>query len=190
MSLGSWFRDYVYIPLGGNRVSKPRWFFNIFVVWFLTGFWHGADWQFILWGVFYGALLVIEKIWLKKYLDKAPAVLCHIYVLFFTAIGFVIFNSTSIGGAFADLKGMFGLANLPLLGEETLYYLKSYGFMLVAGAILATPAVKNVLKKADRTVLGAKAISFAKPVFYAAVLVLVTGYLADGSFNPFLYFRF
>ena len=190
MSLGSWFRDYVYIPLGGNRVSKPRWFFNIFVVWFLTGFWHGADWQFILWGVFYGALLVIEKLWLKKHLDKAPAVLCHIYVLFFTAIGFVIFNSTSIGGAFADLKGMFGLANLPVLGEETLYYLKSYGFMLAAGAILATPAVKSVLKKADRTVLGAKVISFAKPVFYAAVLVLVTGYLADGSFNPFLYFRF
>ncbi len=190
MSLGSWFRDYVYIPLGGNRVKTPRFLLNIFVVWFLTGFWHGADWQFIVWGLFYGTLLVIEKMWLKKYLDKAPAVLNHIYVLFFTAIGFVIFNSVSIGGALEDLKGMFGLAGIPLAGTATLYYLKSYALMFIAGSLLATPVVKTVLKKFNSTEIGGKAIAFAKPLGFAAVLIMVTGYLADGSFNPFLYFRF
>ncbi|MBQ7123791.1 MAG: MBOAT family protein [Oscillospiraceae bacterium] len=190
MSLGSWFRDYVYIPLGGNRVSTPRWLFNIFVVWFLTGFWHGADWQFIAWGLFYGTLLVIEKIWLKKWLDKAPSFVSHIYVLFFTAIGFVIFNSVSIGGALEDLKGMFGLSDIPLSGTETLYYLKSYGLMFIAGSLLATPVIKNVLKKINATSLGGKIIAFAKPIGFAAVLIIVTGYLVDGSFNPFLYFRF
>ncbi len=190
MSLGSWFRDYVYIPLGGNRVSTPRWLLNIFVVWFLTGFWHGADWQFIAWGLFYGTLLVIEKLWLKKWLDKAPSFVSHIYVLFFTAIGFVIFNSVSIGGALEDLKGMFGLLDIPLSGTETLYYLKSYGLMFIAGSLLATPVIKNVLKKINATSLGGKIIAFAKPIGFAAVLIIVTGYLVDGSFNPFLYFRF
>ena len=190
MSLGSWFRDYVYIPLGGNRVSKGRWLFNILVVWFLTGFWHGADWQFMAWGVFYGALLVIEKLWLKKWLDKAPAAICHIYVLFLTAIGFVIFNSVNIAGAFADLKGMFGLSGLPLFGAQTFYYLKSYALMFIAGSLLATPVVKNLLKKANSTAIGGKVIAFARPLFYASVLIIVTGYLVDGSFNPFLYFRF
>ncbi|MBQ7874903.1 MAG: MBOAT family protein [Oscillospiraceae bacterium] len=190
MSLGSWFRDYVYIPMGGNRVSTPRWLFNIFVVWFLTGFWHGADWQFIAWGIFYGILLVIEKLWLKKWLDKAPSFISHIYVLFFTAIGFVIFNSVSIGGAVDDLMGMFGLSGLPLFGEETFYYLRSYALMFVAGTLLATPVVKNVLKKIAATESGGKIIAFAKPLGFAAVLIIVTGYLVDGSFNPFLYFRF
>ncbi len=190
MSLGSWFRDYVYIPLGGNRVRTPRFLFNIFVVWFLTGFWHGADWQFIVWGLFYGVLLVVEKMWLKKYLDKAPAVLNHIYVLFLSAIGFVIFNSVSIGGAVSDLKGMFGLAGIPVYGSETLYYLRSYALMFIAGSLLATPIIKNLLKKANSTEIGGKIIAVAKPLGFAAVLIMVTGYLADGSFNPFLYFRF
>lgn len=190
MSLGSWFRDYVYIPMGGNRVSKPRWLFNIFVVWFLTGFWHGADWQFIAWGLFYGILLVIEKLWLKKRLDKAPSFVCHIYVLFFSAVGFVIFNSVSIGGAFNDLAGMFGLSGLPLFGEETLYYLRSYALVFIAGALLSTPVIKNVLKKIGATNTGGKILSAAKPLGCAAVLIIVTAYLVDGSFNPFLYFRF
>ena len=190
MSLGTWFRDYVYIPLGGNRVKTPRFLLNIFVVWFLTGFWHGADWQFMVWGVFYGTMLIIEKMWLKKYLDKAPAVLSHIYVLFFTAIGFVIFNSVSMGGAVEDLKGMFGLAKIPFAGTETLYYLRSYALMFIAGSLLATPVIKNLLKKLDSTEIGGKIIAIAKPLGFAAVLILVTGYLVDGSFNPFLYFRF
>ena len=190
MSLGSWFRDYVYVPLGGNRCSKSRWLFNIFVVWFLTGFWHGADWQFMAWGIFYGILLAIEKLRLKKWLDKAPAVISHIYVLILTAIGFVIFNSVNVAGAISDLKGMFGFGEIPLFGTETMYYLKSYGLMLIAGSVLATPVIKNLLKKLDSTKGGSVLISVARPIFYAAVLITVTGYLADGSFNPFLYFRF
>ena len=190
MSLGTWFRDYVYIPMGGNRVSKPRFVFNILTVWFLTGFWHGADWQFMAWGVFYGVLLLIEKFWIKKYLDKMPNVLNHIYVLFFTAIGFVIFNSVSMAGAIEDLMGMFGMLKLPFAGTVTLYYLKSYGFMFIIGALLATPIIKNLLKKVDSTKIGGKIIAIAKPLGFAAVLIMVTGYLVDGSFNPFLYFRF
>ena len=190
MSLGSWFRDYVYIPLGGNRCTKSRWLFNIFVVWFLTGFWHGADWQFMVWGLFYGVLLVIEKLWLKKWLDKAPGFISHIYVLFFTAIGFVIFNSANMAGAIADIKGMFGLSGIPHSGIETMYYLKSYGVMIIAGAVLSTPVIKNLLKKLDSTKTGSVLISVMRPIFYVAVLITVTGYLADGSFNPFLYFRF
>ena len=190
MSLGSWFRDYVYIPLGGNRVSTPRFLFNIFVVWFLTGFWHGADWQFIAWGLFYGTLLVIEKMWLKKYLDKAPAVISHIYVLFFTAIGFVLFNSVNIAGAAEDIGGMFGFLDIPLVGTETLYYLKSYALMFIAGSLLATPVVKKLLGKINETAIGGKIFAAVKPLGFAAIIILVTGYLADGSFNPFLYFRF
>ena len=190
MSLGSWFRDYVYIPLGGNRVKTPRFLFNIFVVWFLTGFWHGADWQFIVWGLFYGVLLVTEKMWLKKHLDKAPAVFCHIYVLFLSAIGFVIFNSVNMAGAIEDLKGMFGFSGLPFCGTETLYYLKSFAFMFIAGSLLATPVVKKLLGKIEATKTGGKAFSILRPIGFAAILILVTGYLADGSFNPFLYFRF
>ena len=190
MSLGSWFRDYVYIPLGGNRVSTPRFLFNIFVVWFLTGFWHGADWQFIAWGLFYGTLLVIEKMWLKKYLDKAPAVISHIYVLFFTAIGFVLFNSVNIAGAAEDIGGMFGFLDIPLVGTETLYYLKSYALMFIAGSLLATPVVKKLLGKIGETAIGGKIFAAVKPLGFAAIIILVTGYLADGSFNPFLYFRF
>ena len=190
MSLGSWFRDYVYIPLGGNRVKTPRFLFNIFVVWFLTGFWHGADWQFIVWGLFYGVMLVIEKMWLKKYLDKAPAFLCHIYVLFLSAIGFVIFNSVNMAGAVEDLKGMFGLSGLPLAGTETFYYLKSFALMFVAGSLLATPVIKNLLAKIEATKTGGKVFAIFRPIGFAAILILVTGYLADGSFNPFLYFRF
>ena len=190
MSLGSWFRDYVYIPLGGNRVKTPRFLFNIFVVWFLTGFWHGADWQFIVWGLFYGVMLVIEKMWLKKYLDKAPAFLCHIYVLFLSAIGFVIFNSVNMAGAVEDLKGMFGLSGLPLFGTETFYYLKSFALMFVAGSLLATPVIKNLLAKIEATKTGGKVFAIFRPIGFAAILILVTGYLADGSFNPFLYFRF
>ncbi len=190
MSLGSWFRDYVYIPLGGNRVKLPRFLFNIAVVWFLTGFWHGADWQFIAWGIYYGVLLIVEKLWLKKYLDKLPGFVSHIYLLFLTAIGFVIFNSVNIGGAWNDIKGMFGMLGQPLAGAETFYYLKSYAFMLCAGALLSTPIIKNLLIKIGETNFGKKAAVVVKPLFFAAILLVVTGYLVDGSFNPFLYFRF
>ena len=189
ISLGSWFRDYVYIPLGGNRVPKARWFFNILAVWMLTGFWHGADWQFIVWGLMYALLLIAEKLFLKKALNRLPALFSHIYVLFFVVTGFVIFNAEGMGGAIGDLAAMFGAGGLPLCTAQTLYYLKSYAVLLVMGAIGATPLLKLISSKLCEG-KAAKAYAVLRVPLLACLLILVFAYLADGSFNPFLYFRF
>lgn len=189
MSLGSWFRDYVYIPLGGNRVSKPRWFFNIFAVWMLTGFWHGADWQFIAWGLMYAVLLIIEKLFFKKALERLPAVIGHIYVMFFVITGFVLFNAEGIGGAVSDICAMFGAGNLPLVTAETLYYIRSYAVIFAVGIIGATPLLKSISDRI-RSGKGERFFGLLRPVLLCGVLLLVTAYLVDGSFNPFLYFRF
>ena len=189
MSLGSWFRDYVYIPMGGNRVKKLRFLFNILTVWFLTGFWHGADWTFILWGLYFAALLLCEKFISKNIKDRVPKFISHIYLIFVVLIGFVIFNANGISGAYEDLKGMFTTA-YPLTTDITLYYLRSYAVMLIAGAIGATPLLKTACKKIKETSVGDKILTAAEPVFVAAVLVIVTAYLIDGTYNPFLYFRF
>ena len=184
MSLGSWFRDYLYIPLGGNRVSKPRWVFNIFVVWMLTGLWHGASWNFVAWGLFFAVLLLIEK-WLPL-LKKLPRLLRHVYVLLLVIISFVIFNANNLSQAGQDLAGMFGFRNLAFVNTESLYYLKSYLPLLLAGIIGATPVVRNTalrLQKKDWSWLVQTAVA-------ALLLLLCTAYLVDGSFNPFLYFRF
>ena len=182
MSLGSWFRDYVYIPLGGSRVKKGRMFFNIFVVWMLTGFWHGAAWNFILWGLFFAVLLVVEKVFFLKKLDKLKVV-GHIYVLFAVMISFILFNAASVSEAISYIGGLFGIGGAPLVSGEALYYLGSYALVFIFGIIGATPIPKIVVSKV-------KALQLAEPVFLALLLVVVTAYLVDGSFNPFLYFRF
>ncbi|MBQ2848285.1 MAG: MBOAT family protein [Clostridia bacterium] len=189
ISLGSWFRDYVYIPMGGNRVKTPRFFFNILTVWFLTGFWHGADWTFIIWGLYFAALLLIEKSIPKKIKDKAPTVISHIYLIFAVLIGFVIFNANGVGGIAFDLKGMFTAA-YPACTQTTLYYLKSYAVLFVIGIIGATPAVKIAAEKINNGKIGSKICSVAEPVIILTLLVAVTAYLINGSYNPFLYFRF
>ncbi len=189
MSLGSWFRDYVYIPLGGNRVSKWRWFFNIFVVWMLTGFWHGADWQFIAWGLMYAVLLISEKLFLKTALERLPAFARHFYVMFFVVTGFVVFNAADIAGALSDLGGMFGAGDIPFTTTETLYYLKSYSVIFLLGVLGATPLLKTLLGNLRRGKFEGL-FDILKPIFLCAVIILVTAYLVDGSFNPFLYFRF
>ena len=188
MSLSQWFRDYVYIPLGGNRVSNIKWIRNIFVVWFLTGFWHGASWNFILWGLYFGVLLVIEKKFLKKYLDKTK-VLKYIYTLLIIIVGFVIFNANSLGDIITELKNMFGLSNIPVTGTETLYYLKNYAMLLLIGAISSTPLLKVVTKKIKNTKFQ-KVLNIIEPIVYISILILTTSFLIDESFNPFLYFRF
>lgn len=189
ISLGSFFRDYLYIPLGGNRVKKSRWLFNIFVVWFATGFWHGASFNFILWGLFYGVLLVLEKLYLKSFLEKT-SVIKHIYVMLFVTLGFVLFDAADLTQAFLYLKAMFGFGGYPLLSAEFLYYLKSYGFLLVSGLVFAAPfypLILSLLKK----IRGIHIISAVlQPAVLITLLLLVTAYLVDGSFNPFLYFRF
>jgi len=189
MSLGSWFRDYVYIPLGGNRVPKVRWFFNIFVVWMLTGFWHGAAWNFIIWGLLFAVLLVIEKLWLLRHLEKAKG-WNHVYVIFLVLISFVIFNATDMAEAFSYIGGMFGAGGVPLVSPEFLYYIKSYGITLVLAIIGATPLVKTVVNKLADKAQTQKLVNLMEPVVLVILLLVMTAYLVDGSFNPFLYFRF
>ena len=183
MSLGTWFRDYVYIPLGGSRVSRLRWVFNILTVWMLTGLWHGASWNFVVWGLLFAALLLIEKS--VPALQKLPGALRHGYVLFCVVISFVIFNAADLAQAGQDLAGMFGLGGLPLATAETLYYLRSYAVIFLLGFVGATP-----LPKALAARLPDKLAAVLEPAALTGLLLVCTAYLVDGSFNPFLYFRF
>ncbi len=187
MSLGTWFRDYVYIPLGGNRVSKIKWFRNIFIVWFLTGFWHGAAWNFIVWGLYFAVLLVLEKLWLKKYLDKSK-ILRHVYVMLLIIISFVIFNATDMGEAARYIAAMFGLGNVPAFSAEWLYYLRSYAVVIAVAIIGSTPLPKVLANKICAKY--EKVTNVIEPVVLVGLMVVMTAYLVDGSFNPFLYFRF
>lgn len=184
MSLGSWFRDYVYIPLGGNRVSRGRWIFNTLVVWMLTGLWHGASWNFVIWGLMFAALLLLEKF--VPALGKLPRALSHGYVMVLVVISFVIFNAADMTQACTDLAGMFGLGNVPAVTQETLYYLRSYAVLFVFGFIGVTPLVRDLCRKFEHTRL----LAVLEPFAMLAILLLCTAYLVDGSFNPFLYFRF
>ena len=184
MSLGSWFRDYVYIPMGGNRVSRGRWVFNILTVWMLTGLWHGAAWNFVLWGLMFAVLLLAEK-WLPG-LQKLPSVFCHGYVLLAVMVSFVLFNAESLSQAGNDLRCIFGFGGLPLVSAPALYYLKSYGLLFCAGFLGATPLVRDTARKMEGTRLG----SLLECILMTALLLVCTAYLVDGSFSPFLYFRF
>lgn len=175
--------------MGGNRVSKPRWFFNILVVWMLTGFWHGAAWNFILWGLFFAVLLVAEKLWLLKKLEKAKGV-NHVYVLFFVLISFVIFNSTSFTVILENLGGMFGFSGAPIVSEEFVYYLRNYAVVLIAAVIGATPIPRKAVEALRKVRHGSEIVNILEIIMLAALLIAVTAYLVNGSFNPFLYFRF
>ena len=184
MSLGSWFRDYVYIPLGGNRVSRGRWVFNILTVWMLTGLWHGAAWNFVLWGLLFAALLLAEK-WVPA-LGKLPGVLRHGYVLLAVVLSFVLFNAESLAQAGSDFACLFGFGGLGLTSPETLYYLKSYAVLFLIGILGCTPVVKHTAAK----IAGTNAGPVLETALMLALLIVCTAYLVDGSFSPFLYFRF
>lgn len=184
ISLGSWFRDYVYIPMGGSRVSRWRWVLNILTVWMLTGLWHGAAWNFVLWGLLFAALLLTEK-WIPV-LQRLPGVLRHGYVLLAVVLSFVLFNADSLAQAGQDFAGLFGFGSLSLTSAETLYYLKSYAVLFVLGILGSTPVVKNAARRMD----GTKAGVVLEAAAMLALLIVCTAYLVDGSFSPFLYFRF
>ena len=188
ISLSSFFKDYVYIPLGGNRVSKFKWLRNIFIVWFLTGFWHGASWNFIIWGLYFGIILVIEKLFLHKYLEKTK-VFKYIYTLLIVIISFLIFNSNSLNEIIISLKNMFFLNKIPFKTSETIYYLKSYSILLIISIMSATPLLKIIINKINKTKFKI-IIDYLEPIIYILLLVLTTAFLIDESFNPFLYFRF
>ena len=189
ISLGTWFRDYVYIPLGGNRRGRGRQLVNILIVWMLTGFWHGAAWNFILWGLIFAFLLTVEKLWLLTLLEKSRF-LYQAYTLFFVMISFVIFNGESLEQAFSDLAGLAGAGGIPLVSAEALYYLRSFAVVLVTGVIGAAPAVRSLAGKIAQKPAGGRLLNLLEPVALAGLLLVMTAYLVDGSFNPFLYFRF
>ncbi len=194
ISLSSWFRDYVYIPLGGNRCSKGRHFFNMFVVWALTGLWHGFGWNFIAWGLYYFVLLVIEKSFLLKWLEKIPKVFQHLYALFLINFGWVLFSIEDSGKLIKYIKIMFGFGGAKVVDETAIYYFAGYGALLIIGAIASTPILSWLKEKivnakmndGIRTVI----LEVVAPIAAWVVLIISIAYLAGESFNPFLYFRF
>ena len=190
ISLGSWFRDYVYIPLGGNRVNKIKFLRNILIVWLLTGIWHGASWNFIIWGLLFGILLIIEKLWLNKILDKLPNIIKRIYVLFIVMISFIIFNANTMNTAWHNIIGLFGFNKEVFINTYTIYYLKSYLLVIIIAIIASTPIPKNIINKLNKNKNLNKIINLLEPIFIIILLLITTSYLIDNSYNPFLYFRF
>ena len=224
MTLGSWFRDYVYIPMGGNKVSVLKWIRNIFVVWFLTGFWHGAGWNFIVWGLMFAILLLFEKFFFlgenaifnrkrkaqkidnetekedEKIIEKksivsiiwrgVKSVSVRVYVLFFLLISWMIFDASTLSQAFSRINVMLGLSNTELVNNDTIYYLRSYATVFIIGIIGCTPLLKNIILKIKSNKTGKRIVNILEPVVQIALFTLTTAYLIDGSFNPFLYFRF
>ena len=189
ISLSSFLRDYVYIPLGGNRLGALKQIRNIFVVWFLTGFWHGAAWNFIIWGIYFGIILIIEKNYLLEFLKKHK-IFSHIYTMILVIISFVIFNANSFTEVLDFMKNIFGLNKLPFMNNETLYYLKSYLLMILISIIASTPLLKNICIKLKENNKTSKVMDILEIIFVFTILILVTSFLIDSSFNPFLYFRF
>ena len=185
ISLGSWFREYLYIPLGGNRVKAPRMVFNLFVVWACTGIWHGASWNFLIWGLYYFVIIVFERFFFSSVLDKLPGWVGHVYGLFIVMVGWALFAVEDFTAMGLYLKAMFGLGGTGLLDGTFLYYLRSYLPILIIAILAATPLAKNLWAK-----LSTRGRQVAVPVLMLAGLALATAYLVDGTYNPFLYFRF
>ncbi len=178
ISMGTWFKEYLYIPLGGNRVKISRNILNLLVVWFATGLWHGASYNFIVWGLYYGLLLIIEKFLLKKYIDKLPALCARFYTLFFILIGWVIFAFDSLGDGIRYIMGMFG-QNVAFINSQGMYYLISYLPVLIILSVASTPVIKKL-----------KINKYLSPVFIVLGFLLAVAYIVNSSYNPFLYFRF
>ena len=190
MSLGHWFRDYVYIPLGGNRVSRGRWIFNVLTVWMLTGFWHGADWTFVLWGLYFALFLVLERLFLQRWLDRCPRLVSHLYVSLVILVSFVLFHANGLAGAASDIGCMFGGGGLPVWSRDTAHYLAGYAPVLLLALIGSTPWVKHTVTRLISTRAGGRAQVLLEPLCTVLLLLLVTAYFVDGSFSAFLYFRF
>lgn len=187
ISLGTWFRDYVYIPLGGNRKGKPRQFLNIFIVWMLTGFWHGAAWNFLFWGLWFAVLLIIEKTFLLRHLEKSR-VLGRFYVLLAVIFSFVLFDASGLSAALVCITQLLGLGGLPLSSPQAAYLLGSNALLLTAAMVGATPAPKIAAQAIARR--WPRVSALLEPVMLVLLLLLCTAFLVDGSYNPFLYFRF
>lgn len=193
ISLSTWFRDYVYIPLGGNRVSQGKLIRNILVVWLLTGFWHGAAWNFIAWGLYFGLLLLLEKFVIGKFLSKLWSPLQHIYALFFIVLGWLLFRAESLGYAVQYLGVMFGFKGQPLVSNQALFYLFEYKIELILAVVASIPVypfIRQKLMSIESKVLSSAINYYLKPVVLLGFFGFCIMYLINSTFNPFIYFRF
>ena len=190
ISLGTWFKDYVYIPLGGNRKGKTRTLINVFAVWFLTGLWHGASWNFVLWGVYFGCLITFEKLFFMKWLNRCPRFIRHSYTLFLLLIGWGLFAFEDFNHLTQYFGVMFGRNGSSFVDQQTLYELVNNIGLLVILLIASTPLTKRLGEKFKATSFGTKVEPILVPIITLVILVVSTAYLVDSSYNPFLYFRF
>ena len=183
ISLSSWFKDYIYIPLGGSRCKKIINYRNILIVWITTGLWHGASWNFVIWGLYYGILLIIEKRFLLNFMNKHK-IIGHLYTFILVTISFVIFNNDNLINGLNFIQNMFNINN-KIINSETWYYLKSYGVLLIIALVLSFPNYKLLFKK-----IHYKILDILEIIIYLILFVLCIAFIVDESFNPFLYFRF
>ena len=185
ISLSSWFKDYVYIPLGGNRKGLKRQIVNILIVWSITGLWHGASWNFLLWGFYYGILLMVEKLFLYEKLKKVPAWMGHVYAMLLVVIGWMVFAIEDIHKLMGYLGIMFGAGGAKILSPQVIYYLQNYSVVLIVLFLASLPTGKKIYGKIKEPVK-----NIFEPFAIALVLIVCTAYLVDSTYNPFLYFRF
>lgn len=188
ISLSSWFKEYVYIPLGGNRGGTKKAVRNLLIVWCLTGLWHGAAWNFIFWGLYYGIILCVEKYILKEKLEKLPAVFQHVYTMLLVMLGWVLFSAPSLGRAFSYTGTMLGIGGSGVVDATGLYFLSTSFVIGIIAAILCTPLVYKRIPKITRAREGYRQVAGA--VIYIAIFLVSTAYLVNATYNPFLYFRF
>lgn len=181
ITLGSWFREYVYIPLGGNRKGKIKTLRNLLIVWFLTGLWHGASWNFIFWGLYFGVLLVLERSFLKRWLEKLPSIVSHGYLILVVLIGWVFFELVDMNQIFSYLGAMFGMGASGAANSQSWYLLKENALFFIVASLFSTPLMGQLKKRLPEGV---------KYLVYTVMLLLCIAYLVDATFNPFLYFRF
>ncbi|WP_250674638.1 MBOAT family O-acyltransferase [Paraclostridium ghonii] len=189
ISLGSWFRDYVYIPLGGSRKGRVRTYLNLFIVWFLTGFWHGASWTFIAWGIYFGILIALEKAFLDDILKKLYTPIRHIYLILVVMIGWIFFRADNFLYAFGYIKVLFGINENPMYNSFTLTYLNDYVYIIVLSILFSIPIVSIIKKKLDRF-SNYHMYYITKSIIFMSMFTFIIIKLVNSTYNPFLYFRF
>ena len=187
ISLGSWFRDNVYIPLGGNRKGYKRQILNLAIVWLLTGFWHGASWNYVLWGIYYGALIIVEKVFLLKKLEKMPVIVGHIYTLFIVLIGWALFAIEDFSVLGNYMSGMFGIGGISLIDNQFIYYLQNYGILLIIGILASIEIFKIKNGQLKQKYIWMENI---ENIAIIAMFVVSLAMIVSSTYNPFLYFRF
>ena len=187
ISLGSWFRDYVYIPLGGSRIGTVKLYRNLAIVWIITGIWHGASWNFILWGVYFGIFIILERAFLQKVLNKLPSILQHIYLMIIVIFGWVLFSQSDISSTVEYIKVMLGIGKYSIFNEYTMFYIRQYWIVMLVAIIVSMPILTKIK---DLNIKIRKSIAVAKPILVIISFALVTIYLVNSTFNPFIYFNF